>query len=88
MGSGVSGKMLENVDSEFGDINKDDIDNNDDFGIDAENLELKGKEVAWKLNVPSNKQMFEYIILITAMALIPLMESPRQTTTILLKLLL
>ncbi len=58
-GSGVAGEMVENVDSEFGDINNDDIDNNDDFGIGTEDYELKGKEVACKLNMPSNKHAFE-----------------------------
>ncbi len=33
MGSGVAGEMLENIDSEFRDINNDNVDNNDDYGI-------------------------------------------------------
>ena len=32
-GSGVAGEMSENVDSKFGVVDKDDVDNNDDFGI-------------------------------------------------------
>ncbi len=64
MGSGVAGEMLENVDSRFVDIDKDNIDNNDDFGIGKEDFELKGKEFACKLNMPSNKHMYETTILV------------------------
>ncbi len=49
MGSGVEGEMLEDVDSEF----------DDDIGIGTEDFELKGKEVACKLNMPSNNYAFE-----------------------------
>ncbi len=45
MGSGVAGEMSENVDSEFGDVDKDYIDNDDDFGIGAEDFELEGKRL-------------------------------------------
>ncbi len=50
--------MLENVDSEFGDIYKEEIDSDDDFGIDMEDFELNGKDVAWKLDMPFNKLVF------------------------------
>ncbi len=51
--------MLENVHSEFGDTDEEDIDRNDDFGIGTEDIELKGKEVACKLNMPSTKHLFD-----------------------------
>ncbi len=50
-----------------------------------EDFELKGKEGACKLNIPSNKHTFEDNFFITAVPLIPLTESPRQKTTFVLK---
>ncbi len=50
--------MLENVDSEFGDIYKEEIDSDDDIGIEIEDFELNGKDIACKLDMPFNEHVF------------------------------
>ncbi len=69
--SDVAGNMSKNVNREFWDIDKDNIDNDNDFGSGMEYFELKGKEIACKLDMSSNKDAFENNVFYNSNAINP-----------------
>lgn len=81
--------MLENFDGEFREVNEDSYEDEDEYnGLCMEYFASKEKEVDCLFDMASSEPASEENFLETAIPILSEMESCRQTTTILLMLIL